>query len=72
MNQQRADPEIPGSVSMERRIWGLTISRAADRSNSRRAEERNPGPWLKIVCTSILDRKDRSETNTLFTHQVNE
>ena len=38
-NQWRADPEIPTSVIVERRIWWLTVPKAADRSSSNRAED---------------------------------
>ena len=39
MNQERVDLEISCSVSLERRILWLTVSKAADRSSSNRVED---------------------------------
>lgn len=42
MNQQRTNPEIPSSVNVKRRIWWLTLLKAADKSNNNRPEDCPP------------------------------
>ncbi len=52
MNRESVAPETPSSWRVERRIWWLTVSNAAERSNGTTTEDREA-----VWSFSVMARK---------------
>jgi len=57
VNQDSADPAMPSSARVYRRIWWFTVSNAADKSRRRSTGERDEAlaTWRDSVTASRAD-----------------